>query len=173
MNSPACLTSISECKPPGHVKTLLDVESEIEYSKNFNKKLVIKKKKINKEFYEIASEASDDVAGSSNIVAIKLAVLNDNDIKVNGREEFPERKNTILSSNNNNEDNHNVSDDNNNSKNVQNETKFSTLPKAKQRGSIAIPQRITADGTKIFYICDLPKKIRKGFFDFIKLFRVD
>lgn len=131
-----------------------------------------KKKKINKEFYEIASEASDDVAGSSKVEAIKLAVLNDNDIKVNGREEFPESKTTFLSnqsSNNNNEDSQNVSDDNNNSSNVQNETKFSTLPtmnKSKHRSLIAIPQRVTADGTKIFYVCDLPKKIRKGFLSF-------
>lgn len=126
---------------------------------------MLKRTKINKEFYEIASEASDDVAGSSKGEIIKLAVLNENDIKVNGREEFPENKTTILCSNNNNEENQNVSDDNNNSKNVQNDSKFSTLPiMNKKKSVIAIPQRITADGTKIFYICDLPKKIRKGFY---------
>jgi hypothetical protein len=130
------------------------------------------KKKSNKEFYEIASEAADDVAGTSKVETIKLAVLNDNDIKVNGREEFPENKATLLSNRtNNNEENQNVSDDNNNSS-VQNETKFSTLPmsKSKQR-TIAIPQRVTADGTKIFYVCDLPKKIRKGFLAYNENFK--
>lgn len=169
INSPACLSTITESKPPGLAKTLLNVESEIEYSKNFNKKLVLKtKKKINKEFYEIASEASDEMAGSSEGESTKLAVMSDKDIKVYGKVEFPESKSTFLSnrsSNNNNEENLNVSDDNNNSSNVQNETKFSTLPmmRSRQKGSLAIPQRTTPDGTKIFYICDLPKKIRKGF----------
>lgn len=150
----------------------MNVESEIEYSKNFNKKLVLRKKKsrnyANKEFYEIASEASaadDEIPGSSKRAEkIKLAVMNESDIKVNGREEFPERESRAW---NNNAENLKASaaDNNNNSNNVQNETKFSTLPlmsRSKQK-ILAIPHRITPDGTKIFYVCDLPKKIRKGF----------
>lgn len=146
------------------MKTLLNIESEIEYSKNFNKKLVLKKKKAkkypNKEFCEIASEA-DEVGPSKE--TIKLAVMNENDIKVNGKEEFPEEE---PRTSNNNEETLKVSaDNNNNTSNVQTETKFSTLPmmsKSKQK-ALTIPHRITPDGTKIYYLCDLPKKIRKGF----------
>lgn len=123
------------------------------------------KQKINKEFYEIAAEASDDVAGSSKVENIKLAVLTANDIKVNGKEEFPQQKPKVISNlsiDNNNEENLSISDDNNNSKNVLNET-FSVMnSKLKKKVSIAIPQRVTPDGTKIFYICDLPIKIQKG-----------
>ena len=152
-NSPACLSTITRSKP-GMGRNLLNVENEIEYSKNFHKKLVLKKRKrkqeTKKEFYEIATEAGDDDL-SEIMEGIKLAILNDSDIKVNGIEEFPD-----LSK---------MSDDNNNPSSVQNESKFSTLPttkKSKQKRLIAIPQRITPDGTNIFYICDLPKKIRKG-----------
>jgi hypothetical protein len=41
----------------------------------------------------------------------------------------------------------------------------STLPllhKGKYKKSIAIPKIQTSDGTNIYYICDLPKKIQKG-----------
>lgn len=74
-------------------------------------------------------------------------------------------------------------EDNNNSGNDDNETedvrqqpgssrtdvKYLSLPlvnNRKHRKTIAVPQRITADGTKIFYLCDVPKKLRKGLTQF-------
>ena len=65
------------------------------------------------------------------------------------------------------------SDGNNNSDDkVDCQIKYSTLPmvnRQKHKRTIAIPQRTTSDGTRIFYLCDLPKKIKKGFFLFHKL----
>lgn len=60
------------------------------------------------------------------------------------------------------------SDGNNNNDDdkVDGQVKYSTLPlvnKHKHKRTIAIPQRTTSDGTQIFYLCDLPKKLRKGF----------
>jgi hypothetical protein len=57
------------------------------------------------------------------------------------------------------------SSDGNNNCGDDNNVKYSTLPmvnKQKHKRTIAIPQRTTADGTKIFYVCDLPKKMKKG-----------
>lgn len=63
------------------------------------------------------------------------------------------------------------SDGNNNNDDdkVDDQVKYSTLPmvnKHKHRRTIAIPQRTTSDGTQIYYLCDLPKKLKKGFFTF-------
>lgn len=240
LDSPSCLTTFSKQKASEHSTTLLDVESEIEYSKNFNKKLVMakptspvkKNSTINANVeYEIACEAEDD----ENDDNVKFAVMTEKEkremVRVESKEETPTRLNNVkqnpstssassstsiqsiqgkgyhksrldilrrgngknkklnkIISNtvNNNEttsfieeENSNNSDDNNNS-NDDNETdeakndegeksavliKHSSLPmvnKQKHKKTISIPQRVTADGTKIFYLCDLPKKLRKG-----------
>ena len=70
---------------------------------------------------------------------------------------------------NNNELKTDKTDDGNNNKDddkVDGQVKYSTLPmvnKQKHKRTIAIPQRTTSDGTQIYYICDLPKKLKKGF----------
>lgn len=60
----------------------------------------------------------------------------------------------------------NESDGNNNSDSkLDGQIKYSTLPlvnRHKHKRTIAIPQRTTSDGTQISYLCDLPKKLRKG-----------
>lgn len=165
VNSPSCLTTITKNRPVDQIKTLLNIESEIEYSKNFNKKLIVtnnnnnkKKKDDNIDTYEIASEAVAETTLSKE----KLGVLTESEkrqmIRVNGKEELP----CVREKNNNIDD---ESDGNNNPNNNSNsDVKYSTLPlinKSKKR-SISIPQRVTQDGTKIYYLCDLPKNIRKG-----------
>jgi hypothetical protein len=231
IDSPACLTTISKQRPSDQVKNLLNVESEIEYSKNFNKKLVLKKSpakgkgkngKGEQEEYEIACEAADadEIVSCDDAESVKIGIMTESDkkhmIRVNGKEELPcvdgkdekkkannrsvlflkkspkkTRKNnkSIKSSsqcasnninNNNNDDNVNTDTDNEPSACAGNEqkdessdgnnncdenVKYSTLPmanKQRHKRAIAIPQRITADGTKIFYVCDLPKKMKKG-----------
>lgn len=230
IDSPACLTTITRNKPPEQIKTLLNVESEIEYSKNFNKKLVLKKSptknksKANQEEYEIACEAADETGDES--VAddshVKIGIMTESDrkfmIRVNGKEETPsvpnvedsqiisekpatsvlflkksknvkespkkskgrlgifrpktkETETTNFVNNNETTIEHETGDDsdgNNNNDNdkIDGQLKYSTLPlvnKNKHRRTIAIPQRTTSDGTQIFYICDLPKKLKKGF----------
>lgn len=55
----------------------------------------------------------------------------------------------------------------------ENHVKYSTLPmvnRQKHKRTISVPQRTTADGTKIFYLCDVPKKLRKGLFRFASVF---
>lgn len=228
-DSPACLTTISKLKPPEQIKTLLNVESEIEYSKNFKKKLVLKKspaknkckskekkEKVEQEEYEIACEAADDTEDESGVDDghVKIGIMTETDkkhmIRVNGTEETPcvpkprkdlkspkkkslnlflnkqreavfphHRKAKLNNSINNNDpgggdelneesDGNNNNDDNKLDENV----KYSTLPmvnKHKHKRTIAIPQRTTSDGTKIFYLCDLPKKLKKGFWTFFLL----
>lgn len=246
IDSPSCLTTFSKQKSSEHSTTLLDVESEIQYSKNFNKKLVMTKPPVrissgkNVVEYEIACEAECDDGKKSEIRHddddnVKFAVMTEKEkremVRVESKEETPSRLNvkqnpsTSSSSSihgkkeyksrldflrgnnkklnkfsntvNNNETTSfiekagasssmrtmsNDSDDNNNS-NDDNETtddsknegeknverlqliKHLSLPmvnKHKHKKTISIPQRITADGTKIFYLCDLPKKLRKG-----------
>jgi len=238
-NSPACLSTISKHKHPDQIKTLLNVESEIEYSKNFNKKLSAKKspmkgknkskQKTEQEIYEIGSEAADeDIETAIDISSnMKIGIMTENDkknmIRVNGKEELPcvdnkedkTKKNSnnrslsflkksfeckkspkkankskiiesTCTSNNINNNNpvvdtannvHNFrtgnesltkdeSDGNNNcDEKGADHVKYSTLPlmnKQKFKKAIAIPQRITPDGTKILYLCDLPKKIKRG-----------
>lgn len=230
IDSPACLTTISRQKPPEQIKTLLNVESEIEYSKNFNKKLVLKKSpaksksksKVNQDEYEIACEAADaDETGEEPIaedVQAKIGIMTETDkkfmIRVNGKEETPcvpdepqetskksvlflkkssnvkkspkkpkcrlsmfKNKNKVPESGGNNVNNNepttdktgDESDGNNNNDDddkVDGQVKYSTLPmvnKQKHKRTIAIPQRTTSDGTQIFYLCDLPKKLKKGF----------
>lgn len=237
-DSPACLTTITKHKPPEQVRTLLNVESEIEYSKNFNKKLVPKKltpknkrkgkenkerekkEKANQDEYEIACEAADDTEDESGVDdgPIKIGIMTETDkklmIRVNGREERPspcvptsrvhskatmkspkkkslglflirqhapnalDGQSEILELNNSinnntlisdvaNKDINEESDGNNNNDDdkVYKDVKYSTLPmvnKHKHKKTIAIPQRVTPDGTKIFYLCDLPKKLKRG-----------
>lgn len=238
-DSPACLTTITKNRPSNQIKTLLNVESEIEYSKNFNKKLVLKKippkankkikstkqkelSKTEQDVYEIACEAADadDIHSTDEAEFVKILTESDKKhmIRVNGKEELPcveekqkksckalflkkssdskkspkkskfsAYKNKINESSDQCVSNNNVniinsdchetttekeskdeSDGNNNrDEKLANELKFSTLPmvkKQKNKRTISIPQRITPDGTKIFYICDLPKKIKKGLF---------
>lgn len=59
------------------------------------------------------------------------------------------------------------SDRNNNS----NENKASTLPssfgKHKYKKPILIPKKHTNDGTNIYFWCDLPKKLQKGYFYYL------
>ena len=47
-----------------------------------------------------------------------------------------------------------------------NNAKYSTLPMASKKRdgkkTLSIPQRTTSDGTHIYYICDLPKRLQKG-----------
>lgn len=67
------------------------------------------------------------------------------------------------------------SDGNNNNGDdkVDGQVKYSTLPmvnKQKHKRTIAIPQRTTSDGTQIFYLCDLPKKLKKGSFKLLNFF---
>lgn len=198
-NSPSCLTTITSQRPPDQIKTLLNVESEIEYSKNFNKKLIIKKStlpKIKSESesfdVEIASEAADaesvnQPTTNNKLKEEKVEVMTEKDkrdmIRVSGKEELPEKKSSIIFARkrfmreknileNNNEDDKsdkfesNADGNNNPNDNV----KYSTLPminKSKYKRSISIPQRVTSDGTKIYYLCDLPKSIRKGCFIFL------
>lgn len=238
IDSPACLTMISKQKPPEQVKTLLNVESEIQYSKNFNKKLVIKKSpsknkskakeknRVDQDEYEIACEAADaDETGeesSNDDAQVKIGIMTETDkrfmIRVNGKEETPcvpeidaekakkcvpspkKSSNTKKSpkkpkcrlsmfknknkqpepnqcSNNVNNNEPSVdkkcatgdeSDGNNNSDDkIDVPVKYSTLPmvnRQKHKRTIAIPQRTTSDGTQIYYLCDLPKKLKKGFF---------
>lgn len=238
-DSPSCLTTVSQQRPCDQIKTLLNVESEIEYSKNFNKKLVLKisspspsspsskgcrqnksKQKSEQEVYEIACEAADadEIDSCDDAENVKLGIMTENDkkhmIRVNGKEELPceeqkmkksnirsvlfskkspkksiKTKNIVESSSssskcagNNNNNNvsvkscikiekmpsneHESSDGNNNCDDkASNQLKYSTLPmvnKQKHKKTIAIPQRITPDGTKIYYLCDLPKRVRKG-----------
>lgn len=228
IDSPACLTTISKPKPPEQTRTLLNVESEIEYSKNFNKKLVLKKSpakkkdkgKADQEEYEVACEADEtgEESGADDS-QVKIGIMTETDkkfmIRVNGREETPsvpsidadeskpqkpkkpvnslsflskakqspkkirtrlskfKNKETQGASNVNNNDTSGTiklpedSDGNNNNDDdkVDGQVKFSTLPmvnRHKHKRTIAIPQRTTSDGTQIFYICDLPKKIKKG-----------
>ncbi|CAO1303380.1 unnamed protein product [Diamesa tonsa] len=228
-DSPSCLTTITKQKPQSQVKTLLNVESEIEYSKNFNKKITYNKKvnesntkspkhkvKGNQDEYEIAYEAADEVTVDEKCTEIGVMTEIDKKfmIRVNGKEELPCVENTekipiktettstkkpksrlnflkpkitndiklnsvdqCLSNNNiitNNiittttikkERDGETSDDNNNSDDGKAANiKFSTLPmvnKNKHKRTISIPQRTTADGTQIFYICDVPKKLQK------------
>ena len=223
------------------MKTLLNVESEIEYSKNFNKKITYNKKvtesnpkspkhkgKGNQDEYEIAYEAADEVTVDEKCTEIGVMTETDKKfmIRVNGKEELPCVENTekisikteptstkkpksrlnflktktndiklnngdqCLSNNNiisNNiitttikkERDGETSDDNNNSDDIKAANiKFSTLPmvnKNKHKRTISIPQRTTADGTQIFYICDVPKKLQKGgnFFFFRCLLSLD
>lgn len=269
IDSPACLTTITKPKPPEQTRTLLNVESEIEYSKNFNKKLVLKKSPAKKkdkaraeqEEYEVACEA-DETGDESGVdeSQVKIGIMTETDkkfmIRVNGREETPslpsidadesktqkpkkpvnslsfltkakqspkkiktrlskfKNKETQGASNvNNNDTSGSVklpegtegklregtegklqgsdgklleastgklpesSDGNNNSGDdkVDGQVKFSTLPmvnRHKHKRTIAIPQRTTSDGTQIFYICDLPKKLKKGSFRFFFIFSV-
>lgn len=166
-NSPSCLTTITKQRAPDEIKTLLNVESEIEYSKNFKKKLKQSQKKVAKKVesldgdtYEIASEATN--ADNDEDISSKLGVMTENEkkfmIKVEEKEELPEKKKI---DNNNVDDEGDLADGNNNPSDI----KYSTLPivsKSKHKRSISIPQRITQDGTKISYICDLPKSIKKG-----------
>lgn len=229
-DSPSCLTTITKQKPQSQVKTLLNVESEIEYSKNFNKKITYNKKvnetntkspkhkvKGNQDEYEIAYEAADEVTVDEKCTEIGVMTEIDKKfmIRVNGKEELPCVENTdkipikteptstkkpksrlnflkpktndiklssadqCLSNNNIISNNINTttttikkerdgetSDDNNNSDDGKAANlKFSTLPmvnKNKHKRTISIPQRTTADGTQIFYICDVPKKLQKG-----------
>lgn len=229
-DSPLCLTTITKQKPQSQVKTLLNVESEIEYSKNFNKKITYNKKvtetntkspkhkvKGNQDEYEIAYEAADEVTVDEKCTEIGVMTEIDKKfmIRVNGKEELPCVENTekipikteptstkkpksrlnflkpktndiklnsadqCLSNNNIISNNINTttttikkerdgetSDDNNNSDDGKAANiKFSTLPmvnKNKHKRTISIPQRTTADGTQIFYICDVPKKLQKG-----------
>lgn len=232
-DSPACLTTITKPKPPEQTRTLLNVESEIEYSKNFNKKLVLKKSpakkkekgKADQEEYEVACEADEtgDESGADES-QVKIGIMTESDkkfmIRVNGREETPSvpsidadesktqkpkkssvnslsflskakqspkkiktrlsklrNKETQGASNVNNNDTSGStkqpedSDGNNNNDDdkVDGQVKFSTLPmvnRHKHKRTIAIPQRTTSDGTQIYYICDLPKKLKKGFLIF-------
>lgn len=237
-NSPECLSTITKQKHPDQIKTLLNVESEIEYSKNFNKKLSCAKKsplkgknkskaKTEQEIYEIGSEAADDddietAIDISN--SIKIGIMTENDkknmIRVNGKEELPcvddkddktkkcsnnrslsflkksfeckkspkkANKSKIIESSNNINNNNNTDDTANNGTRNESLTndesdgnnncdekeadnvKYSTLPlmnKQKLKKAIAIPQRITPDGTKILYLCDLPKKVKRGWQSF-------
>lgn len=223
IDSPACLTTISKQKPE-QIKTLLNVESEIEYSKNFNKKLVLKspakskakkdKSKVDQDEYEIACEAADaDETGEESSAEdgqVKIGIMTETDkkfmIRVNGKEETPcvptvddhekadktkdvkkspkkpkcrlsmfKNKNKPDASNNNGpttsadkkHETGDESDGNNNNDKDEGPVKYSTLPmvnKQKHKRTIAIPQRTTADGTQIYYLCDLPKKLKKGFF---------
>ena len=236
IDSPSCLTTITKHKPPEQIKTLLNVESEIEYSKNFNKKLILKKspakskckkkekkekvtEKVNQDEYEIACEAADDTEEESGVDdgPAKIGIMTETDkknmIRVNGKEETPcvpttqvntkpskksskkkslnlflikqrdyvppekvrGRKSSEHNSINNNAQislvNEGISEEsdgnNNNDDNKPDDiVKYSTLPmvnKQKHKRTIAIPQRTTSDGTKIFYLCDLPKKLQKGF----------
>lgn len=249
IDSPACLTTITRQKPPEQIKTLLNVESEIEYSKNFNKKLVLKKSpakskckdkdksKVNQDEYEIACEAADETGEESGVDdgSVKIGIMTETDkkfmIRVNGKEETPcvpsvdadepndktnkkstasvlflkkasnvkkspkkpkcrlsmfrnknktpEATNVInnneptasaASSTNQKVETDDESDGNNNNGDdkVDCQVKYSTLPmvnKQKHKRTIAIPQRTTSDGTQIFYLCDLPKKLKKGFFN--------
>lgn len=228
-DSPACLSTITKHKPPDQIKTLLNVESEIEYSKNFNKKLNLKKsplkgrnptrkttEKVEQEIYEIASEA-DDIDAGVDSRNVKICLMTDIDkknmIRVNGKEELPcvegkskkasssksisflrkpfetkkslkkpiKYRETESTSNNNNnillktcfskssknqQNDVDESDTNNNCDDKESANfKYSTLPlvnKQKQKKNIAIPQRVTSDGTKIYYLCDLPKRVKKG-----------
>lgn len=226
VDSPSCLTTISKKKAPELTTTLLDVVNEIEYSKNFNKKLVPKqpaatarKEQRVRVDYEIACEAGDDKADGT---TAKTGILTENEkrnmVRADEDEERPSKvqpkksnalkqvinrisgggttgRRTNLSCNieNNNEttstrvvlpaakdplkaiikssnepadDNNNSNDDNEEpGSSKTEELKYSTLPMVnnrKHKKTIAVPQRITADGTKIFYICDVPKKLRKG-----------
>jgi hypothetical protein len=243
VDSPACLSTISRHKPPEQIKTLLNVESEIEYSKNFNKKLVLKnspakgkskdkdKAKGDQDEYEIACEAADETGEeSADDREVRIGIMTEKDkknmIRVNGKEETPsvpsvdtevvaetskkpvpsvlflkkqsnakkspkkpkcrlsmfKNKNKVPESTNsinNNEPSASIkernetgdeSDGNNNNDDdkVDGQVKYSTLPlvnKQKHKRTIAIPQRTTSDGTQIFYLCDLPKKLKKGFFN--------
>jgi hypothetical protein len=77
----------------------------------------------------------------------ETANVNNNDLKTDKTEDESD-------GNNNNDDDK-----------VDEPVKYSTLPmvnKAKHKRTIAIPQRTTSDGTQIYYICDLPKKLKKG-----------
>lgn len=213
---------------------MLNVESEIEYSKNFNKKLVLKKspakckakskdkKKGDQDEYEIACEAADaeetgEESGADD-AHVKIGIMTESDkkfmIRVNGREETPsvpsvdadkskkplgilkksikspkkpkcrlsmfKNKNKLPEPNNvnNNEpeekrETGDESDGNNNNDKEDEQVKYSTLPmvnKQKHKRTIAIPQRTTSDGTQIYYLCDLPKKLKKGFFGFFLFF---
>lgn len=197
-NSPSCLTTITKQRPPEQIKTLLNVESEIEYSKNFNKKLILKKSPLPKiksesESYEveIASEAAADEVENQPTTTANVKVMTESDkqdkIRVSGKEELPEKKSSIIFArkrfmrekinleNNNGSDKFESNADGNNNPN-NDDVKYSTLPmisKSKHyKRSISIPQRVTQDGTKIYYLCDLPKSIRKGcfFFFFLSLF---
>lgn len=245
VDSPSCLTTISKQKPPEQSKTLLDVESEIEYSKNFNKKLVMTKPPTKNSSnkiveYEIACEAEcDDVPQNDyDDTPVKFGVMTESDnknlVRVEGKEETPSRLNIktkkpkpstsssplnldvtvtakknksrldflrvrekklnkLSNTVNNNEttstlseaakttsndsdDNNNSNDDNENDegeKSAENIIKYSSLPmlnrNSKHKKTISIPQRVAADGTKIFYLCDLPKKLRKGSHSFFSL----
>lgn len=235
IDSPACLTTITKHKPPAQIKTLLNVESEIEYSKNFNKKLVLKKSpaksksKANQEEYEIACEAADETGDESGAddSQVKIGIMTESDkkfmIRVNGKEEtpcvpsvedsqsnseksatavlFPKKSSnvkrspkkpksrlnmfktkmkvpeTTINVNNNEQtvkpETSDDSDGNNNNDKFHGQVKYSTLPmvnKSKHKRTIAIPQRTTSDGTQIFYICDLPKKLKKGFLNLSRYF---
>lgn len=233
IDSPACLTTITKPKPPEQTRTLLNVESEIEYSKNFNKKLVLKKSPAKKkdkakteEEYEVACEA-DETGDESGVdeSQVKIGIMTETDkkfmIRVNGREETPslpsidadesksqkpkkptvnslsflskakqspkkiktrlskfKNKETQGASNVNNNDTIKIPEDsdgnnNNDDDKADDQVKFSTLPmvnRHKHKRTIAIPQRTTSDGTQIFYICDLPKKLKKGSFGFFSSF---
>jgi hypothetical protein len=231
IDSPACLTTISRQKPPEQIKTLLNVESEIEYSKNFNKKLVLKKSpakskpkkekaKTNQDEYEIACEAADaeETGEESSVDDAQVKIMTETDkkfmIRVNGKEETPchveadepqeKSKKSVLflkktsnvkkspkkpkcrlsmfrkalnkdAETGNNVNNNELTDktgdesdgnNNNDDDKVDSQVKYSTLPmvnKQKHKRTIAIPQRTTSDGTQIYYLCDLPKKLKKGF----------
>jgi hypothetical protein len=206
-NSPACLSTFSQQKPQEQIKTLLNVESEIEYSKNFKKKLALKKSPAKKSksiknhiMYEIAAEAAAEECASLcvDIKDVKIGIMTESDrknmIRVNGKEELPfeeekvekndenfnkkspERMLHECASNNNSieavnsENKKKITkdfDESDGNNNCGDNLKFSTLPminKQKNKRAIAIPQRITSDGTKIYYLCDLPKKFKKGFF---------
>jgi hypothetical protein len=242
IDSPACLSTISRHKPSEQVKTLLNVESEIEYSKNFNKKLILKKSpaknrtkdkgkdKGGQEEYEIACEAADETEEEVGVdeKEARIGIMTETDkkfmIRVNGKEEtpsvlnvepegaqngskksvpsvlslkkpsnvktpkkpkcrlgmfsskkVPENTNTInnnslaAASNKKPESGDEADNRNNNnddSDKFDTQVKYSTLPlvnKLKHKRTIAIPQRTTSDGTQIFYLCDLPKKLKKGF----------
>lgn len=218
-NSPACLTSFSKQRTQSCQKTLLNVESELEYSKNFQKKITTSKtpktptkkckpkvvkpkgKKSDLEEYEIADDATElnECGGTEEVV--KIGIMTETDkkfmIRVNGKEELPNEPTVSYSkklepekktegklkflnfklkgkksvdhsiSNNNGQFNGSSepsSDKITNDRN--NNAKYSTLPMASKKRdgkkTLSIPQRTTSDGTHIYYICDLPKRLQKG-----------
>ena len=221
-NSPACLTSFSKQRAQNGQKTLLNVESELEYSKNFQKKITTsktptkkckpkvvksKEKKSDLEEYEIADDATELNERAGDEETVKIGIMTETDkkfmIRVNGKEELPDEPTVSYSkkseptkcneskfrflnfklkgkkpeensiSNNNsqcsqlNRPNGSLepsSDKSTNDRN--NNAKYSTLPMASKKRdgkkTLSIPQRTTSDGTHIYYICDLPKRLQKG-----------
>lgn len=217
-------------KTGAYKKTLFDFESEIEYSKNFKKKIsyVPKKEKklakIDNESEEIDFEYADDVLNNdcldspnSDDDIVKVGVIATGNekkyIRVAGKEELPaqETRNKTLDVDNDKKSsscknkfinlklksklkfrksnvseisisnnktkginiNKNKKDDPDNDKiNNNNDGRggVSTLPlphKNKYRKTITVPKIQTADGTNIYFLCDLPAKEKKGSFVFL------